>query len=759
MKKAFTIYLITILFGIAEINAKPPEAKVKPCSNVAGIDGQQAITTVYNVSGIDTIWQGQTATVVMDGSDVGFNYQLILNGEIYGPEVAGNGLAITWTVTNGGTYTVLNGYEWMNGNAVITLRSFYNVSGSITICQGQTATVEMDGSDAGFDYQLLLDGVNYGSAVTGNGSALSWNVTSGGTYSVISDANAMNGNPIITIRPLPGDPGPIGGETNVMQGDGNIVYGISDTIPYADTYVWNRGIGCGGYEGNPDWNLCVSVDFGWWEGGTFAQVTVHGENQCGSGPESAISVRVREYPHAPTSLPMNPGGSYCEGGAGYEISMPYSESWVVYTLSGDNGLSTSIGGNDGFLSFGLWPAGHYTIEGSNFYGYAGMTGSADIIAEPAVEAELYIDFTPSNPGPFMDFAICEGTTALIHANHFNGGENPVISWTMNGVSLPVIGDTFLLDQPPGLYGISCILTSSLPCVSNNPTPEVYLGITVESIPDPPISSGNVVVYNDALPATLGCYTISPEFGVNWYDDAGNPLNVDPWAYAYTTSDTGTYFVKTTDPWGCESQTSTAITLSIVPDTIMGNIKIFLEGLYSNSGIMNQVQNNSVPVYGNGIAEILTVELHDALEPYGIAYTFNNAELQANGTISLNTQAVKIPSSYYIVVKHRNSIDTWSAQSVDFNGQGPFNYDFSVAASQAYGDNQKLKSGGIYAIFGGDATQDGIVDGSDMSVIDTASKAMLHGYYPEDMNGDGIVDGSDMAIIDNNSAAIVQVRRP
>jgi hypothetical protein len=49
----------------------------------------------------------------------------------------------------------------------------------------------------------------------------------------------------------------------------------------------------------------------------------------------------------------------------------------------------------------------------------------------------------------------------------------------------------------------------------------------------------------------------------------------------------------------------------------------------------------------------------------------------------------------------------------------------------------------------------------MAAIDNTSQPpVLRGYYPEDINCDGIVDGSDMVIIDNNSAPpTVCVKRP
>ena len=127
-------------------------------------------------------------------------------------------------------------------------------------------------------------------------------------------------------------------------------------------------------------------------------------------------------------------------------------------------------------------------------------------------------------------------------------------------------------------------------------------------------------------------------------------------------------------------------------------------------------------------------------------------------MTINTIPGSITGSYYVVIKHRNSIETWSNLSVPFGGTGPIFYDFSTAASQAYGNNMKLM-GTVYVIYGADADQNGIVDGTDMALIDNASTALLVGYNPEDVNGDGIVDGSDMAMVDNNSTAIVSVQKP
>jgi hypothetical protein len=203
---------------------------------------------------------------------------------------------------------------------------------------------------------------------------------------------------------------------------------------------------------------------------------------------------------------------------------------------------------------------------------------------------------------------------------------------------------------------------------------------------------------------------------------------------------------------CVSSSTTTKTL---------NLKLFLEGLYNTgTGLMNQAQGLSGPEFGPGIADKVRVELHYSTTPFGIAYTYSNMDLHTNGTLAINTIPGSITGSYYVVIKHRNSIETWSNLSVPFGGTSPIFYDFSTAASQAYGNNMKLM-GTVYAIYGADPNQDGIVDGTDMLLIDNASQVpILQGYFPQDLNGDGTVDGSDMLMIDNNSQSpVIQVKKP
>ena len=113
------------------------------------------------------------------------------------------------------------------------------------------------------------------------------------------------------------------------------------------------------------------------------------------------------------------------------------------------------------------------------------------------------------------------------------------------------------------------------------------------------------------------------------------------------------------------------------------------------------------------------------------------------------------TSYYIVVKSRNSIETWSKSPgvIWPAGIAEITYDFTTAANQAFGNNMVFKCG-RWCMYSGDVNQDGIVDGTDLSLIDNDAANFVQGYVATDLNCDGIVDGSDAAIADNNAANFV-----
>ena len=135
---------------------------------------------------------------------------------------------------------------------------------------------------------------------------------------------------------------------------------------------------------------------------------------------------------------------------------------------------------------------------------------------------------------------------------------------------------------------------------------------------------------------------------------------------------------------------------------------------------------------------------------------NDAALATDGSLSL-TLPVSLNATYYVTIKHRNSIETTTPTALSFAGS-VISHDFTTGVTKAFGDNLKLISG-TAVIFTGDVNQDGTVDTGDMIPVDNDSFNYATGYLASDVNGDGSVDTADMIFIDNNSANYVGTQHP
>ncbi|MBK7215193.1 MAG: PKD domain-containing protein, partial [Bacteroidales bacterium] len=182
-----------------------------------------------------------------------------------------------------------------------------------------------------------------------------------------------------------------------------------------------------------------------------------------------------------------------------------------------------------------------------------------------------------------------------------------------------------------------------------------------------------------------------------------------------------------------------------------NLTVYLQGLYAGGGTMNQASSGSGPQFPGTTADQISVELHNALTYSLIEFSNPFVNLNTNGSA-----VVLIPSffsgSYYVTIRHRNSIETTTATPVSFLAPS-LNYAFNLQ-SKAYGNNLFATSDGRYLIYAGDVDQDGIVDSSDMIPADNDVSTFVTGYVVTDINGDGLVDSSDMILIDNNSGNFI-----
>lgn len=173
-----------------------------------------------------------------------------------------------------------------------------------------------------------------------------------------------------------------------------------------------------------------------------------------------------------------------------------------------------------------------------------------------------------------------------------------------------------------------------------------------------------------------------------------------------------------------------------------NITALIQGFY------NDGTNLMVP-------DVITANIRQSTSPYTLVSS-KNINLNNAGNGNADYTGVSNGTNYYLQILHRNSIETWSMPA-SFTSNA-LSYDFTTSASQAFGDNLKLK-GTKYCNYNGDVNQDGIIEGSDASLVDNAASEFLTGYVDEDCDGNDFVDGSDGSIVDNNASEFVTAITP
>ncbi|NVO21562.1 MAG: Ig-like domain-containing protein [Bacteroidetes bacterium] len=378
--------------------------------------------------------------------------------------------------------------------------------------------------------------------------------------------------------------------------------------------------------------------------------------------------------------------------------------------------------------------------------------NGSIVGVNPAPASISITSNPSG-------AVCANTTVAFTASPVNGG-TPLYQWKKNGN--PISGANMVMYSSNSLNAgdiISCVLTPSGPCASGSPVTSNAITMLINPQPDP---AGSIIGPEQVFAGQTGIsYSVTSVPNATYYNwvlpNGWTIINGQGSNTIIVTAGSagGTIVVTPSNSCGIGSQGSKGVT--IIPENKVLNLNVMLEGLFNiSTNLMNKAKNETGYQYSGEIADKITVEIRQSIAPHTLVQSFGSIDLLRDGSSVLNIPNT-YSNSYYLVIKHRNSIETWSAVPVSF-ASNTINYSFSSSATQAYDYNLKLM-GIIYAVYGGDETQDGIVDGSDMAAIDNASSIVLRGYHQEDLNGDAIVDGSDMAIIDNNSSAIVRVHKP
>ena len=157
-----------------------------------------------------------------------------------------------------------------------------------------------------------------------------------------------------------------------------------------------------------------------------------------------------------------------------------------------------------------------------------------------------------------------------------------------------------------------------------------------------------------------------------------------------------------------------------------------------------------------IADTLRYYLRSAVFPYTVVDS-SKAKVNAAGNALVPFTRAQQHTNYFLVLRHRNSIETWSSTVINFSQfTKQAQYNFTDLSSRAFGDNMKqVNSSPVrFAAFSGDIDQNGFADLNDITMAFNGASAFQSGYNITDVNGDDLTDLSDVILTFNNSSAFV-----
>lgn len=167
----------------------------------------------------------------------------------------------------------------------------------------------------------------------------------------------------------------------------------------------------------------------------------------------------------------------------------------------------------------------------------------------------------------------------------------------------------------------------------------------------------------------------------------------------------------------------------------------IEGLYNG--------NSMVP-------DTVLIELRSAASPYSIVdqtKIFLNSNGQGTGKFHIAVNG----TPYYLVIKHHNSLETWSSTTQAFTS-GSMSYDFTTSSAKAFGNNLKL-IGSKFCVFSGDIDQDGVIGIQDLNQVYIDNIIGAGGYIPSDLNGDMFTDIDDLSKVFVNNVLGIIIKKP
>jgi uncharacterized protein (TIGR02145 family) len=341
----------------------------------------------------------------------------------------------------------------------------------------------------------------------------------------------------------------------------------------------------------------------------------------------------------PLSLILTTTSTSCPAASNGALSSSVSGGVTPYKWFWSNGATTqNISGQ---------PAANYTLTVTDA---AGCTASA----MASIIAGNNVPLVTLSPGP----AICNGATNGNITTAVSAGTPPHAYMWSNGATT-----TSLIGLVAGTYTLT--VSDANGCATTQSANIVQTPAIVITAITPNINSAGYPV--NIVGSGLGGIT---QVKFNVVNAASFSLSGDTLVNAIVPVNANTGTIELVNSAGCTAQSATTFTYLFSTPNL--TVKLYLQGLYVGGGFMELPLVNS-GLSGNAQhADSIELRLASASAPYSIFYS-GRVLLLSTGVSVLNLPGTVIGQQYYIVVRHRNSLETWSKQPVIFSASTYYNF--------------------------------------------------------------------------------------
>ena len=627
--------------------------------------------------------------------------------------------------------TSSNGCTALSDTISITSNpEIFNLTGGGNYCTGNSApAILLSGSQLNVNYQLQLNAGNAGTPLSGTGSTLNFGSQPlSGNYSVVatyiptSCTATMNGIVSVTENLLPSE-FTITGNSSFCSGSPGTLLGLSGSESNCSYQLKRNGNSIGipvSGNGNP-------ISFGYQNiPGVYSVVSTNGITSCSLSLNSTLTVN---EDISPIQYGVAGGGGICPGAGGLNITLSNSQTGVNYELFDFNG-STGINfpGTGSSISFGSFAAtGNYYIIANDL-----STSCLSIMSDTILISQLPVPtiFSVTGGGSFCsvpDAGVAVGLNNSETGVDYSLFNNSVYAGTT--VSGTGTGLSFGNRNLAGLYTVIATKTTS-GCTS-----------TMNTFAE--------VVRNTAS---------------FWYADTDNDGYGNPAIYIQDCEQPSGYISNNTD---CNdgndliNPDALEVCGNSLDDNCNGfidedcninlNLTIFIQGYYQGLSVMNSPLNSPV------ISDTIVIKLASSVFPYSIQF-IDTTFISVEGEVVTEFPNSILNSQYYIVVEHRNSLQTWSASPVLFD-QTSISYDFTDAANKAFGNNLCSNGDGTFSIFSGDLNKNGQINNEDLLIMENAFVDFVENYHLYDISGDNNIESYDYSLLENNAFNSILLSKP